>query len=90
MSNFQAALKSLAADHLSPAEVSKRINELLYANIPRHKFFTAFYAVVNIPERTFVPVRRLTIFPNRSYSSIKQSLVKCGNVAILNLAGAGF
>jgi phosphoserine phosphatase RsbU/P len=52
MSNFQAALKSLAAEHLSPADVSTRLNELLYANIPLHKFITAFYAVVNIPDRT--------------------------------------
>jgi phosphoserine phosphatase RsbU/P len=52
MSNFQAALKSLAAEHPSPADVSTRLNELLYANIPLHKFITAFYAVVNIPDRT--------------------------------------
>lgn len=52
MSNFQAALKSLASDHLSPADVSTRLNDLLYANIPLHKFITAFYAVVNIPDRT--------------------------------------
>jgi sigma-B regulation protein RsbU (phosphoserine phosphatase) len=52
MANFQAALKSLVAQHLSPAEVSTRLNEVLYANIPLHKFVTAFYAVVNIPERT--------------------------------------
>jgi sigma-B regulation protein RsbU (phosphoserine phosphatase) len=52
MSNFQAALKSLAAEHPSPADVSKRLNDLLYANIPLHKFITAFYAVVNIPART--------------------------------------
>ena len=52
MSNFQAALKSLASDHPSPADVSTRLNNLLYANIPLHKFVTAFYAVVNIPART--------------------------------------
>ena len=52
MSNFQAALKSLASDHPSPADVSTRLNDLLYANIPAHKFITAFYAVVNIPDRT--------------------------------------
>ncbi|HEX5885989.1 MAG TPA: SpoIIE family protein phosphatase, partial [Pyrinomonadaceae bacterium] len=52
MSNFQAALKSLASDHLSPADVSTRLNDLLYANIPLHKFITAFYAVVNFPART--------------------------------------
>jgi len=52
MSNFQAALKSLASQHLSPAEVSTRLNNVLYSNIPLHKFITAFYAVVNIPNRT--------------------------------------
>lgn len=45
MSNFQAALTSLAPEHLSPADVSTRINDLLYANIPLHKFITAFYGV---------------------------------------------
>lgn len=52
MSNFQAALKSLGSDHLSPADVSTRLNDLLYANIPLHKFITAFYAVLNVPNRT--------------------------------------
>jgi len=52
MANFQAALKSLAAQNLPPSEVAARLNDLLYANIPLHKFITAFYAVVNIPNRT--------------------------------------
>ena len=52
MANFQAALKSLAAQNLSPTEVTTRLNDLLYANIPLHKFITAFYAVVNITNRT--------------------------------------
>jgi sigma-B regulation protein RsbU (phosphoserine phosphatase) len=52
MSNFQAALTSFAPEHLSPAEVSTRINDLLYANIPLHKFITAFYGVIDIPRRT--------------------------------------
>lgn len=51
MANFQASLKSFAAQHLSPADVSTQLNEVLYANIPLHKFITAFYGVVNIPER---------------------------------------
>ena len=29
-----------------------RLNDVLYANIPLHKFVTAFYAVVNIHDRT--------------------------------------
>jgi sigma-B regulation protein RsbU (phosphoserine phosphatase) len=52
MANFQAALKSLVSLYVSPAEVTTRLNEVLYANIPLHKFVTAFYAVVNIPNRT--------------------------------------
>jgi len=52
MSNFQAALKSLAAESFSPAEVSTRLNQLLYANTPLNKFVTAFYGVVNVPSRT--------------------------------------
>ena len=51
MANFQASLKSFASQHLSPAEVSVQLNDVLYANIPLHKFITAFYGVVNIPER---------------------------------------
>jgi len=53
MSNFQAALKSLALHYASPAEVSTRLNHVLYSNIPLHKFITAFYGVVNVPNRTF-------------------------------------
>jgi sigma-B regulation protein RsbU (phosphoserine phosphatase) len=41
----------LASQYLSPADVGKRLNDVLYANIPLHKFVTAFYGVVNIPER---------------------------------------
>jgi sigma-B regulation protein RsbU (phosphoserine phosphatase) len=52
MSNFQAALQSLALQFSSPAEVSNRLNRVLYSNTPLHKFITAFYAVVNIPDRT--------------------------------------
>lgn len=51
MANFQASLKSFASQHLAPAEVSTQLNDVLYANIPLHKFVTAFYGVVNIPER---------------------------------------
>lgn len=51
MANFQASLKSLSSQYLSPADVGTRLNEVLHANIPLHKFVTAFYGVVNIPER---------------------------------------
>ncbi|HJT65999.1 MAG TPA: SpoIIE family protein phosphatase [Pyrinomonadaceae bacterium] len=53
MSNFQAAMTSLALQYQSPAEVNTRLNRVLYANIPLHKFITAFYGVVNVPTRTF-------------------------------------
>ena len=52
MSNFQAALKSLVVQNLSPAELSTQLNRVLYSNIPLNKFITAFYGVVNVAERT--------------------------------------
>jgi phosphoserine phosphatase RsbU/P len=52
MANFQASLKSLAPLYLAPEDVSTRLNDVLYANIPLHKFVTSFYGVVNIPQRT--------------------------------------
>jgi phosphoserine phosphatase RsbU/P len=52
MSNFQAALKSHASEHLAPADVTARLNEVLYSNIPLQKFVTAFYGVVNTQTRT--------------------------------------
>jgi phosphoserine phosphatase RsbU/P len=53
MSNFQAALQSLALQYASPADVSTRLNRVFYSNTPLHKFITAFYGVVNIPNRRF-------------------------------------
>ena len=52
MANFQASLKSLSSLYLAPEDVTTRLNNELYANIPLHKFVTAFYGVVNIPQRT--------------------------------------
>ena len=54
MSNFQASLKSLAGQHLSPAVVCERLNKVLFANIPLNKFVTAFYGVVNTRTRTLM------------------------------------
>ena len=51
MSNFQAALRTLAAQTLSPAEVSTRLNLQVYSNTPLHKFITAFYGVLNTETR---------------------------------------
>jgi sigma-B regulation protein RsbU (phosphoserine phosphatase) len=52
LSSFQAALTSLAAQYIAPAEVSARLNNVLYATIPLHKFVTSFYGVVNAKPRT--------------------------------------
>ncbi len=52
MANFQASLKSLSSRYLAPEDVTTRLNNELYANIPLHKFVTAFYGVLNIPKRT--------------------------------------
>ena len=69
MSNFQAALKSSAAENLSPAELSTRINRQLYSNIPLHKFVTAFYGVLNTSTRTLT-------FTNSGHNP---PLLMCGN-----------
>ena len=52
MSNFQAALKSIAGQYRSPAIVCEHLNNVLFANIPLNKFVTAFYAVINTRSRT--------------------------------------
>ncbi len=52
MSNFQAALKSLALQHRSPSVVCERLNNVLFSNIPLNKFVTAFYGVINTHSRT--------------------------------------
>jgi sigma-B regulation protein RsbU (phosphoserine phosphatase) len=54
MSNFQAALKSLAGQYLSPAVVCERLNNVLFSNIPLNKFVTAFYGVINTHSRTLM------------------------------------
>jgi sigma-B regulation protein RsbU (phosphoserine phosphatase) len=54
MSNFQAALKSFALEDFSSAGVAKRLNRVLCANTPLHKFVTAFYGVLNVMDRTLV------------------------------------
>jgi sigma-B regulation protein RsbU (phosphoserine phosphatase) len=51
MSNFQAALKTLATQDLSASEVATRLNDQLYSNIPLHKFITAFYGVLDMSSR---------------------------------------
>ena len=79
MANFQAALKSLVSQHLSPAEVSTRLNEVLYANLPLHKFVTAFYAIVNIPRRTLT-------FTNAGHNP---SLLVRGNGECVRLEAGG-
>ena len=54
MSNFQAALKSLSSQHLSPAVVCERLNNVLFSNIPLNKFVTAFYGVINTRTRSLM------------------------------------
>jgi phosphoserine phosphatase RsbU/P len=54
MSNFQAALKSMAPQHISPADLSAELNRVLYSNIPLHKFITAFYGALNTRDRTLL------------------------------------
>ena len=54
MSNFQAALKSFGLADYSSAGVATRLNRVLCANTPLHKFITAFCGVLNVANRTLV------------------------------------
>lgn len=51
MSNMQAALKSLASDHISPSELCARLNEIMCGNTPLRKFVTAFYSDLDVARR---------------------------------------
>lgn len=52
MSNMQAALKSSAAENLPPRELCMRLNRVMHANTPLHKFITLFYGVLDVHTRT--------------------------------------
>ena len=47
MSNVQAAVKSIASESLSPAEVCSRVNRVVSSNTSSEKFITLFYSVLD-------------------------------------------
>jgi len=51
MSNMQAALKSLAAESISPSELCGKLNKLMCGNTPLQKFITCFYSELDIATR---------------------------------------
>lgn len=51
MSNVQAALKSLASDALTPADLCTRVNSVICDNIVPHRFITCFYARLDTQTR---------------------------------------
>jgi phosphoserine phosphatase RsbU/P len=51
MSNMQAALKSLASEHISPSELCVKLNEIMCGNTPLRKFVTAFYGDLDVARR---------------------------------------
>lgn len=52
MSNMQAALKSSAMENIPPRELCMRLNRVMHANTPLHKFITLFYGVLDVHNRT--------------------------------------
>lgn len=51
MSNMQAALKSSATPAVAPSDLCARLNKVMYANTPLHKFITCFYSVLDVKSR---------------------------------------
>jgi sigma-B regulation protein RsbU (phosphoserine phosphatase) len=80
MANFQAALKSATIEDPSPSVVCTRLNRLLRANIPLHKFITAFYGVIDVHEHTLA-------FTNAGHNS-PLLLRQNGNCARLEVGGS--
>jgi len=52
MSNMQAALKACASEKVAPRDLCARVNNVLCANTPLHKFITCCYAGPDVHERT--------------------------------------
>jgi len=46
MSNLQAAVRALAPEAASPAELATRVNRIVSSNLPANRFVTMFYGVL--------------------------------------------
>jgi phosphoserine phosphatase RsbU/P len=51
MANLQAAVKSLAAPDLQPADLCQQLNRLISENVEAGKYITFFYGVLDLKER---------------------------------------
>lgn len=51
MANLQAAVKSLAAPELAPADLCEQLNRLISANVEAGKYITFFYGVIDLKGR---------------------------------------
>jgi DNA-binding response OmpR family regulator len=54
MSNVQAAVKAIAAEHVAPRELCTHVNRVMYRNINVEKFITFFYGLLDTAERRLV------------------------------------
>lgn len=54
MSNLQATVRNLAAQHLQPAELTGRVNRFIRNNTAPDRFITFFYAAFNTASRELV------------------------------------
>lgn len=54
MSNLQATVRNLAAQHLQPAELTERVNRFIRNNTAPDRFITFFYAAFNTASRELV------------------------------------
>jgi len=52
MSNLQAAVKALAAEHTSPKELVEKVNRMMLRNTTQAKFITMFYGLLDVDRKT--------------------------------------
>jgi phosphoserine phosphatase RsbU/P len=57
MANLQAAVRVLAPETASPAGLCRKLNEMLYGNIPKSRYITFFYGVFDRSRKTFAYTR---------------------------------
>lgn len=51
MSNMQAALTSLASEHIAPSELCAKVNRIMCGNTPLRKFVTCFYGDLDVSNK---------------------------------------
>lgn len=82
MSNLQATVRNLAAQHLQPAELTERVNRFIRNNTAPDRFITFFYAAFNTASRELVYTNAGHNAPMRITRSGAIARLGCGGQAM--------